>query len=298
MDATATTSEHKTRTEAHALITEKVIEQLTRGNVPWQKLWGDTGAPINLITKKPFRGINALLLGMEEYEQNLFLTFDQAKEIGAKIKKGSKGHPAMYWRKAQSAQASTEGKNKGSLEYYMVFNIAQCENIPEPYRSAKSNALAHPSFEYILASMPNCPKIQHKEPNSYYDVVEDILHMPKKSGSKKNAEYCAMLFRQLIHSTGHDSRLARKGMVEMTELSGTSLHSKEDLIAEIGVCFLMSHAGMPMTFKNGPGYVPEWLAKFNSDKWILGNAAVEAQKAVDYILNVKEVEEEKHSGGE
>jgi len=280
MEATTTQDETKTRKDVFGVISEKITGQLMQGNVPWQKPWSQQ--PTNLITKKPYRGINVILLGMEEYEHNFFLSFDQVHGIGGKVKKGSKGHPVMYWRKANDG---TDGQKNGSYDYYTVFNIAQCENIPESYLSVVSETPAHPSPEYIIASMPNCPKIQHKELRAYYEVVDDIVHMPKKGNIKKTTEYYAMLFRQLVHSTGHDSRLGRAGLVEMHELSNDATFSKEDLVADIGVCFLMSITGLPIKFQNGPGYVPGWLGKFKGNKRLISIAAGEAQKAVDYILN-------------
>ena len=284
MESTATAPvEARQQVNVYSLITDKFIEQLERGIVPWQKMW-TSGTPTDAITRKPYYGINALILGMEGYDSNLFLTYNQAQGVGGKIRKGAQGHKIVYWRNAEEAKPGE--KPQGQLKHYTVFNVSQCENIPEEYLK-EYRATVFPAFETIFGAMPNCTKILHKEQKAWYDVVEDIVHMPKRSATKKDAGYYLTLFRQLIHSTGHDSRLARKGMVEMTELADIALFSKEDLIASIGACFLMSMAGSDPIINNAADYVAGWIAKLKQDKLLIFLAAKDAQKAVNYILDIK-----------
>lgn len=285
MEATQA-SETKQFFDVHKVISERIIEQLGKGIIPWQRLWGQSGPPRNLITKQPYKGLNALLLGMEEYEHNLFLTFDQVNEAGGKVKRGSKGHSVIRWEKQDSKENSTEPEFR--IKYYSVFNIAQCEKLPEKYLETKNEnpVILHP--DSILSSLQNPPKVQAKESDVWYDVVEDIIHIPKKKAAKKDAEYYATLFRQLMHCTGHDARLARKGIAEMSEIAAEPLYSKEDLIAEMGVCFLLSATGLSYAFSNNESYAKNWSDKFGQDKKLVVIAAGQAQKAVEHILNIQD----------
>jgi antirestriction protein ArdC len=282
--------------DVYASVTDKIIEHLGKGTVPWQKPWRDGGTPRNLITQRPYRGINLILLGMEGYDHNLFLTFDQARNIGAKVMRGAKGHMVVYWHKpdqkeeavlAEEREHSNDtGKPKAFLQYYTVFNIAQCENIPERLVPSERATEILTPCEEIIKGMPNAPTIQHKEAKAYYEVVQDIINMPKKKSFKADTAYYATLFHELVHSTGHDSRCARKGVVEMAEFAG-ELYSKEELVAEIGACLLCSVSGIAPDFKNSTAYIQGWLKKLQDDKRLIVWAASLAQQATDYILNVK-----------
>lgn len=278
--ATAT-PEQKAQIDVHALITGKFVEQLDKAAVPWERAWGASGPPVNLLSQRPFQGVNALILGMEEYDQPYFLTFDQVREIGGKVKRGTKGHTVIRWNKTEQGEtADTTAQPK--LTYYVVFNVAQCENIPARFFPEQSGApvVRH---EQIVSAMTKCPQIDHKGDYASYDVVEDIIHIPKRK--KKDDDYYLALFRQLIHSTGHDSRLARKGVAEMSEIADAYLFSKEDLVADIGICLLLSAIGMYVTFRHDAGYVQGWKTHLEQDPKLLIIAAGQAQKAVDYILH-------------
>lgn len=283
MQTATTDTKQNTHIDVNTKITGRFTDLLGQGIIPWQKFWGDSGPPTNLITGHPYTGINALLLNAEQYEQNLFLSFDQANSLGGKIKKNMKGHPVVYWREVPGA----DGVNsKWQMDYRTVFNIAQCE-IPADKMPKLPEPPAAVTFEYILA-MQNCPKVHHDVDTAYYDVVEDVVHMPKKMRSRKSVDYYATLLLQVIHSTGHDSRLARTGVAEMSELADTALYSKEDLVAQIGMGFFLSMTGGTGKFTNGPGPAEGWMAKLKSNERMIISAANDAQKAVDYILNVKD----------
>lgn len=67
--------------DVYQIVTDRIIELLEQGTVPWQKPWKGPGQPMNLISKRPYQGINVLLLASAGYDQNLFLTFDQLKQL-------------------------------------------------------------------------------------------------------------------------------------------------------------------------------------------------------------------------
>src|SRR5580704_13087916 len=126
------TSNHKEKRDVYSIITDRIIEQLERDIVPWHQPWTSAGLPKNLISMKPYRGINVWLLASAGYEQNYFLTFEQAKNIGAKIKKGEKGHIIAFWKRDEVEDKETgEKKQKSFLKYFYVFNIEQCRDIPK-----------------------------------------------------------------------------------------------------------------------------------------------------------------------
>ncbi|OJW84500.1 MAG: hypothetical protein BGO69_10935 [Bacteroidetes bacterium 46-16] len=290
---TQTPSQKNTRIDVYALITERIIEQLEKGAVPWRRPWSDGGLPRNLFSKKYYRGINLMLLSSLGYEQNLFITFKQLKEIGGKVKQGEKGCPVVYWNvkdKAEEDETATEPKQKkvSILRYYTVFNVSQCENIPEGYIPAITKVIGSiQSCEDIVAHMPQRPDIRHKEQKAYYNPLLNFINMPKKNSFGTAEGYYCTLFHEMIHSTGHRSRLNRRDLIEMAEF-GSEPYSHEELVAEIGACYLQSHAGVTSEFEQSTGYIAGWLAKLRNDKRFIYTAATQAQAATDFILNVKQ----------
>ena len=204
----------------------------------------------------------------------------------------------VYWNQVENKQEpikqgeeQTEAKKKSILRYYYVFNISQCENIPEQYLPKARETKELPSCESIVSSMPHCPPIRHKENKAFYNFKEDFVNMPKKRTFKNDESYYSTLFHELVHSTGHESRLKRDTLTQMAEF-GDDTYSLEELVAEMGTCYLQSFAGITSEFQNSTAYLQGWLAKLKGDKKFIFQAARASQKAVNYILNIKEVNEE------
>lgn len=297
METQATTQATATPKDVYAIINDKIIEQLNKGTIPWHKPWHSGGLPQNVITKRNYHGINLLLLAMEGYEHNQFITFNQLQDVGGKVKKGEKGHVVVYWKvdkpTSEEQPPNAEEKKKAILRYYYVFNISQCENIPEKYLPTVREIVELPTCEAIVTAMPQCPPIQHKEQSAYYNPKDDFVNMPKKRSFKTDVSYYATLFHELIHSTGHESRLNRKTLSQMAEF-GSETYSQEELVAEMGACYLQSCAGITPEFQQSAAYIQGWLEKLQNDRLFIFQASSAAQKAVDFILNVQsEIEEQK-----
>lgn len=284
--------------DVYAIITEHIMAQLEQGVIPWRQPWINGAIPRNLMSKRPYRGINVWLLAMLGYEHNYFLTYKQVQELGGKVKQDTTGHPIVYWKynntEAEDVSEEELARKRAILRYYLVFNISQCEDIPleklPPLDTAQTEPLLE--CEAILQSMPNPPDIQFKEIEAYYHPGKDFINMPKQKLFRTKEEYYATLFHELIHSTGHPSRIGREGVQQMTPFGSTS-YSKEELIAEIGSCYLAHFAGIaPKPLVNSVAYIQGWLEHLQHNKKILIFAAAQAQKAADYILDTP-VEKEK-----
>ncbi|MCX6959576.1 MAG: ArdC family protein [Verrucomicrobia bacterium] len=77
--------------DIYEIITERFIEQLKKGTVPWQKPWAGVQ---NIVSKKPYRGINSLILGGSEFQSPYWLTFKQAMTLGETSRRGRKRPPS------------------------------------------------------------------------------------------------------------------------------------------------------------------------------------------------------------
>lgn len=276
--------------DVYALVTNRIIEQLEKGVVPWKQPWTEAGLPQNLITRKPYRGINTMLLASYNYHRNFFLSFKQVTELGGKVIKGEKAHLVVFWNWVEKTDESSGETNKiPFLRYYFVFNVSQCEGIPEDKIPVIEKREHSPIelCEQVVASMPQCPPIQFLQQRAFYQPFQDFINMPKKETFECAEEYYGTLFHELVHPTGHQSRLNRKSLIEMSEF-GSNAYSFEELIAETGACYLTSHTGVASkVFDNSVAYIQGWLSVFKSDPKFLIQASAQAQKAVDFILNIK-----------
>ncbi len=287
----------KERGDVYSLVTDKIIEQLEKKIVPWQQPWKDNSIPQNLITRKPYRGINTLLLGTLRYEQNLFLTFNQIKSIGGSVRKGEKGNLIIFWKpivKTKKENGTDKPELSFVLRYYTVFNVAQCEGIsPNLIEITAELPFSPISYcEQIIEEFEHCPQIIFETQQAFYEPVSDYINMPKFETFITNEDFYSVLFHELIHSTGHRTRLAREG-VATTSRFGDCTYSLEELTAEIGSCFLSSLCGIGANnFDQSVSYINGWLTALKNDKKLIVKAGGQAQKATDYILNVRHFEEE------
>lgn len=294
MDSTTTAS---TKIDVYQLVTDQIISLFQNGIIPWQKPWRDGSPPMNLLSKRQYRGINLWLLLSLNYERNFFLTWEQIKSIGGSVNKGEKGHIVVFWKPAQKKgeeQADDKQKFVPMLRYYKVFNIDQCRDIPEsliPVVDIDAKEI-HPLLECeaIVNIMADCPHISLRGKQAYYDIINDEVVLPKMKTFKASEGYYHTLFHELVHSTGAEKRLARKSLTDMVPF-GTESYAMEELVAEMGSAYLCRFSGiLPTEIKNTVAYLDNWLGVFKKDKRFIITASGQAQKAVDFILNRQELE--------
>jgi len=276
--------------DVHEIINTQFITYLEHGIIPWHISWDYGDIPRNLISGRAYGGINLWSLLVAGYERNLFLSWEQIKAIGGSVNKGETGHIVAYWQK-RDKQAESK---KGGLRYYKVFNIAQCTDIradlipplPEP----EDGVGVLERCEAIVHGYTDGPSIVHKGKKMAYDVHNDVITIPPYKHFKEVILYYEALFRPLVSSTGTQQRLNRKAFKEL-ELFPEGSVDMEGLIADMGSSLLCSTAGIvPERRKDVGTTIESWLPIFKKDKRFLIQAASQAHKAANYILNVKEAE--------
>jgi antirestriction protein ArdC len=276
----------------YQVITDRVIALLQQGTVPWQKPWqGAELAPQNLVSRKPYRGVNVFLLHAMHYTSPFWLTFKQAQELGGHVRKGEKACPVVFW-KWLDVERDGDKERVPFLRYYSVFNVAQCEGIEAHVPSATGPKREHSpveAAERIVADMPKRPLIKHGQAQAFYHPSDDFVGMPSPEQFRSGEGYYSVLFHELTHSTGHESRLARKGVAGSEgqwSAFGSQSYSKEELVAEMGAAFLCGQAGIvERTIENSASYIANWLSKLKDDAKLVVQAAAQAQKAADFILD-------------
>jgi antirestriction protein ArdC len=276
------------------IITESVLKQLEQGVAPWRKPWA-TSIPSNLISKKPYRGLNVFLLATQGYGSPYWLTFNQARQLGAHVRKGEKSTLVSFWKSSEYARENhdtgeTESKTSVLLRYYRVFNIEQCEGLKALCGDEHKPVQPLAECESIANGMPNPPRIeQHSQ--AFYRPSADMVGIPARSCFESPEGYYSTLFHELTHSTGHKSRLNRFEENSTDHQFGSESYSKEELIAEMGAAMLAGMAGISQaTLSNSASYLQSWIKRLKSDSRLIISAASHAQKAADYILGKTQAE--------
>jgi antirestriction protein ArdC len=278
-------------------VTTKIIACLERGVAPWRKPWSTHGLPRNYNSGHVYQGINSLLLNFAEYEYPLYLSFHQIKERGGYVSKGAKAEQVyffsmLYWdEKGQKLEpeaakilmeAGHPVMTKRFLQYFNVFNIAHVEGIALDLPEAVEMDTIL-TCKSILASLPEQPRLMHKDKErAFYSPVLDKINMPYQRQFENPEAYYSTFFHELIHWTGHNSRLDRL----VPSRFGDDPYSKEELVAEIGAAFLCAHAGIDFTptIEQSAAYLKGWIEALKGDHTLIFHAAGAAQKAVQFLI--------------
>lgn len=280
----------KERRDIYQLVTDRVIEQLEKGVIPWALPFSKKGAPKSMTTMKDYRGINFFLLWWASFDSRYWLTFNQAKKLGGNIRKGEKSSLVVYWHWRSEEQIEKLRETTTSPApcypiYSIVFNVEQCEGISAPQDDTQT--FEHSPIEEaerIIKEMPNAPKIEttHNDQPRYSHELDRVA-VPNARRFKNAEGFYSVLFHEMGHATGHASRLNRLDSKKNRSF-GSPDYSFEELVAEMTAAFLCAHCGIENQFEHSAAYIKSWLLVLREDKKILLNAATAAQRAADYIL--------------
>jgi antirestriction protein ArdC len=254
------------------------------------------------MTGKPYRGVNVFLLQCSAYGSNAWLTYKQAQDMGAQVRKGEKSSPIVFWKFPTRAGADAgEGADGGEvveagedrargplMRLYHVFNIEQVDGLtPElPFDAPFFEPIAE--AERIVSGYMgsgNHPSLSHGGDRAFYRPITDSVRMPEPGTFDTPAHYYSTLFHEFAHSTGHAGRLARKSIVDGSYF-GDRDYSEEELCAEFTAAFLAGECGISndALLENSTAYIQNWIQKLTHEPKIAVYAAQRAQKAADYIL--------------
>ncbi len=287
------------KNSVYDIVTEKLIERLEKGVIPWRKTWNASaaGMPSNLVSKKAYRGINSILLACEASPCPYYVSFNQCKELGGSVKKGASGKIVTFFKilKFNGGEGSTDeggevdaatGKRFPLLRYYRVFNaLEDCEGlesrIPAAMLPGDFNPIAN--AEKLVTGYTGAPSLRHQGGVACYSPGADQVTMPAAGYFDDAAAYYATLFHELAHSTGHLSRLNRPDMGGSR--FGSDPYAREELVAEMAASMLCGVAGIDAAplLDNSAAYLGSWIGKLKGDSKLAVQAASAAQRAADWI---------------
>lgn len=288
------------RVDVYTRITNQILAELEKGVRPWMKPWNAEHAS-GRITRplrangQPYKGINVLMLWMSAEMQGfaapIWMTFNQAKQLGASVKKSAKGSLVVYADHITKTETADDGEETEHDIYFMkgytVFNVDQVEGLP-----AHFYATAAPQLDPVqriesadLFFANTGADIRHGGNQAFYASEPDYVQMPPFVSFKDAESYCATLAHELTHWTRHTSRLARDFS---RKKFGDEGYAREELVAEIGSAFLSCDLGItPEPREDHAAYLDHWLKVLKEDKRAIFQAAAYAQKAVDYLHSLQ-----------
>ena len=301
----------KSRASLHEEITARIIADLEGGRFPWAQPWGSPshasalGLPRNAATGKPYSGINVLILWGQLFQKGFasqsWLTFRQASSLGGSVAKGEHGVSVCYAdkfvpkrdRAAGSQSGETGGQSEGDqtaeaipfLRRYTVFNVAQCEGLPDHFYA---NVAPLPEREIVptaeALAAATLADIRIGGADAFYKPSEDAVHIPPQPAFFDQINYYRTLFHELGHWTGHRKRLDR----DQTGPFGSRAYAAEELVAEITAAFVCASLSITPTVRHAD-YLGHWLDVLRSDNRAIFTAASKASKAAELLLTFRPV---------
>ena len=278
------------------LITNELLALLEQKTLPWRRPWQKT-AYQNAISGHVYRGMNPLIAQISviarDYDTTLFAGFNQAKDAGWQMKKGSK---ATYIRAAGQAVKTEEDKDGEEVEkrirfvkWLPVFNLncftdsedskLRIADVVAQYTGEPNTAPRVDAVESFFAAQK--ANVSFGGDRAFYSPSSDRIQLPAYELFSSAEAYYATLAHELTHWTGHESRLSR----DLKNSFGTADYAFEELVAEIGAAIVCGHLDLAPQLENHASYLQGWQKLLSGDKQAFFRAASLAQNAADLLLD-------------
>lgn len=287
--------QNRKRRDIAGEITNRIIAAIEAGTPPWKQPWKSAFGSLRPLRNNgaPYRGVNILILwdraGEMGFENPRWMTFRQAREHGAHVKKGERGVCVIYYgattKEVESGDGGDAERTFRFLKSYPVFNVDQIEDLPPHFYAREGGDVARtppPSqrrafFERIGAD------VRHGGDRAFCHRGEDFIRMPPYGSFDDPERYFATLAHETAHWTGAPSRLDRK----KGRRYGDEDYAYEELVAEIASAMFGAEIGLPPDhIEDHAAYVNAWLKALRNDKRCILKAAADAQRACEYMMTL------------
>ena len=290
-----------TQAEIQKQITDRILQGFKAGCIPWRKPWRpdkNSGAPANVISKRPYSGVNPILLDLvamsRGYTSRHWGTYQQWSSLGAQVRKrpadvkpGQWGTQICFYKQIKKTKVEN-GEEKTEtfpiLRTYTVFNIDQVDGESVDHLRASTESDASPvDADYQQAQEAidaTGAKMKFGGERAFYSPYGDFIQMPNRRQFFSLNEFYSTSFHELVHWS--ESRLGWTGSYAMGEL-----------VAEIGSCYIAAQLGIPGgdDLENHTSYLSSWLKELENDPKAILRAASQASKATEFILGFSRAKE-------
>lgn len=280
-------------TNLYDTVTARILAELENGTAPWIKPWAATpgrNIPHNAATGNAYSGCNVILLWMAQgaFSSPRWLTYKQAQELGGHVRKGEKSIATVVkvlQLKDKKAETDGEARTFTTLKAYAVFNVDQCEGLPETIINPEPIAPRHAderdaTIDEFIAATGADFRDDVGGDRAYYSPSKDFIAMPAFAAFNSAANYYATAFHELGHWTGHKSRLDRDD--GMKGRFGDRAYAAEELVAELTAAFLCAEFSVNGELRHA-GYIQNWIELLKNDSRAFFTAASKAQAAAQFM---------------
>jgi antirestriction protein ArdC len=247
--------------------------------------------PANAATGRGYSGINVLILWGAVIEHGFpvqsWLTFRQALSLGGHVRKGEHGITVVYAdrfipddEKQRARETGDEAQAIPFLKRFTVFNVAQCENLPDDLAvapPAPEPGLIEPTVDALIKATGIDFRIGGNR--AYYVPALDYVQVPPPQAYFETIDWHRTALHELGHATGHVSRVGR----DLAGAFGTKKYAFEELVAEMNAAFCCASLGIVPTVRDAD-YLASWLEVLREDNRAIVRAASQASKAADWLL--------------
>ena len=274
----------------YAEVSARIIAELEAGAAPWVKPWSATAGaniPCNAVTNRPYSGCNVILLWMARaagYHSPRYLTFKQALDLGGHVCKGERGTKVYFVKQLEVRDDGNDNlpaRLVPMMREYTVFNVDQCDGLPDIVTAGKPMRVRNPDKRDELADqflLSTGADIWEGHGEAYYVPSRDFISMPAFEAFNGADNFYGTVFHELTHWTAHGSRLDR----DLKNRFGSRNYAGEELIAELGAAFLCAEYGFDGDLRQA-GYIGHWTELLKADKRAFFTACGQASKAADYL---------------
>lgn len=275
--------------ELYASVTAKIVADLEQGVAPWTKPWkGSRGGimPHNAVTKRSYSGINIPILWYAQAERGYptsgWLTYQQAQDAKAQVRKGEKSTTVVFTRKLIVKEDKELERQITMLKTFRVFNEAQIDGLPEPTVTEPTPEERDDAvIRFVMATKAH---IVHGGDMAAYIPAKDFIVMPHSIDFETYEHYASTVLHELVHWTGAEKRLKR----DLRGRFGSDSYAAEELIAELGSAFLCAHLNVQGQLRHAE-YLASWLQFLKRDQRAIFTAASKASQAADYLRSFSDV---------
>ncbi len=283
------------KADVYERVTSQIVNAIEQGVSTWRMPWHTSGkfsfSPINVTSKKPYRGVNTLCLWAASqargYERGEWGTYNQWQERGAQVRRGEKATTVVFWKfannSAETQEDNEEHTGTGSrllfTRGYSVFNATQVDGYA-PKSDVGTPIEQRIERAEVFFGQINA-RVTHQGNRAFYSPAEDSITLPPFGAFFTPVDY----YSTRAHETGHWTSQTDRCNRELGKRFGDNAYSVEELVAELTAAFTLAHLGLSSEPRpDHAQYIGSWLKVLKADKRAIFTAASKAQQAADFLM--------------
>ncbi len=282
--------------DIHQHITNQIVAAIERGvdafHLPWRRAGGSLTRPVNVASRKPYRGVNILALWATACEKGfssgVWGSYRQWAAAGAQVKKGAKAAYVVFYRKIDVVADDEDNEGRAARLFARATPVFAAEQVDgwTPTSAGASSPDVQPIERAEAFVAATGAEIHHGGDRAFYRPSTDSIHLPRRdaftgSATSSPAEaYYSVLLHELTHWTGHENRCNRR----LAKRFGDQAYAMEELIAELGAAFLCADLAITdQPRADHAQYIDHWLDVLKRDKKAIFMAASKASEAAAFL---------------